>query len=84
MTYVVAITRPAQKEIRDLTIAEATRVRAAIAALADNPRPHGCIKLTDREAWRIRVGDYRVIYEIDDNQLLVTVVQVGNRRDVYR
>ncbi len=64
MTYLVSITRPAQKEINDLPVAEAARVRAAIAALAENPRPQGCIKLTDRDGWRIRVGSYRVIYEI--------------------
>lgn len=66
MTYLVSITRPAQKEINDLPVAEAARVRAAIAALAENPRPQGCIKLTDRDGWRIRVGSYRVIYEISD------------------
>jgi len=65
-------------------VAEAARVRAAIAALAENPRPQGCIKLTDRDGWRIRVGSYRVIYEISDGQLLVTVIRVGNRRDIYR
>lgn len=59
-------------------------MRAAIAALAENPRPQGCIKLTDRDGWRIRVGSYRVIYEISDGQLLVTVIRVGNRRDIYR
>jgi mRNA interferase RelE/StbE len=84
MTYLVSITRPAQKEINDLPVAEAARVRAAIAALAENPRPQGCIKLTDRDGWRIRVGSYRVIYEISDGQLLVTVIRVGNRRDIYR
>ncbi len=59
-------------------------MRTAIAALAENPRPYGCIKLTDRDGWRIRVGNNRVIYEISGGQLLVTVVRVGNRRDIYR
>lgn len=84
MTYLVSILRGAQKEIENLPIADAARVRTAIAGLAEVPRPSGCIKLTGREAWRIRVGDYRVIYEINDGQLLVTVIRVGNRRDIYR
>ncbi len=62
MTYLVSITRPAQKEIDGLPVAEAGRVRAAIAALAENPHPHGCIKLTDRDGWRIRIGNRRDIY----------------------
>jgi len=84
MTYLVSILRRAQKEIEDLPASDAARVRAAIAGLAEDPRPPGCIKLTDRNGWRIRIGDFRVIYEINDGQLLVTVVQVGNRRDIYR
>jgi mRNA interferase RelE/StbE len=60
------------------------RVLAEIQALATNPRPPGCVKLRNRDAWRIRVGDYRVIYEIDDDQQIITVVEAGHRRDVYR
>ena len=58
-------------------------IRAAIDSLADVPRPAGCKKLTDRPAWRIRVRDYRVLYEIDDRVIRVTVIEVGHRRDVY-
>ncbi|MBO1346276.1 MAG: type II toxin-antitoxin system RelE/ParE family toxin [Hormoscilla sp. GUM202] len=60
------------------------RVRDAIFALAEDPRPPGCLKLTNREGWRIRVGDYRVIYEIDDTENIVTILDVDRRRDVYR
>jgi len=84
MTYLVSILRRAQKEIEDLPTSDAARVRTAIAGLAENPRPPGCIKLTGRDGWRIRIGDFRVIYEINDGHLFVTVVQVGNRRDIYR
>lgn len=49
-----------------------------------NPRPSGCLKLTGRNGWRIRGGDYRIIYEIDDKQEMVTVLHIGHRRDVYR
>ncbi len=55
-----------------------------MAALAENPRPTGCIKLTGMEAYRIRVGDYRIVYEITDRVLIVTVIDVGHRREVYR
>jgi mRNA interferase RelE/StbE len=60
------------------------RVSEAIEGLREEPRPPGCRKLSDREGWRLRVGDYRVIYEKDDEQRTVTVLQVGHRRDVYR
>jgi mRNA interferase RelE/StbE len=59
------------------------RVRDDIRYLAENPRPPGCLKLTNREGWRIRVSSYRVIYEIDDEQKIITVLQVGHRRDIY-
>ncbi|MFB2878748.1 type II toxin-antitoxin system RelE family toxin [Floridanema aerugineum] len=59
-------------------------VRDAIRALAENPRAPGCLKLKNCAGWRIRIGDYRVIYEIDDKQEIVTVLHVGNRHDVYR
>jgi mRNA interferase RelE/StbE len=61
------------------------RIAAALLALADNPRPPGCRKLHGLEGWRIRVGDWRIIYHIDDQQLLVTVVEIRRRReDTYR
>lgn len=52
--------------------------------LANQPRPAGRHKLRGRDGWRIRVGNYRVIYEIDDQQSMVTVLHIGHRRDVYR
>ena len=83
MTYMIALLRRAQKELEDLQTGDYERVRDAIARLADNPRPAGCIKLTGREGWRIRVGNNRVIYTIEDKELVVTVIKIGNRRDVY-
>jgi len=53
-------------------------------ALGADPRPHGCKKLTIRDAWRIRVGDYRLIYEVNDGQQAITITNVGHRRDIYR
>ncbi len=60
------------------------RVTEAIRALGDAPRPPAAKKLSGRSAWRIRVGDYRVLYEVDDNRLVVLVVRIGHCRDVYR
>jgi mRNA interferase RelE/StbE len=82
--YQLSILRRAMKELGRLPEGEYERVRDAVAALADDPRPAGCTKLTGREGWRIRVGNYRVIYEIDDARRQVAVVHVGHRRDVYR
>lgn len=84
MSYTISITRRAQQELARLPTKEYEHVRDTIAALARNPRPRGCLKLTAREGWRIRVGKYRVIYEIDDKQRTVVVLHVGLRRDVYR
>ena len=83
MSYEVLILRRAQKELADLPKVDYVRVRDAVAALADAPRPAGCKKLVGREGWRIRSGDYRVIYEIDDAGEKITVLHIGHRRDVY-
>ena len=84
MTFAVSILRSAQKNLNTLTAPEQERVIAAVRKLAVDPRPAGVKKLTGREAWRIRVGDYRVIYEINDNELTVLVIDVGHRREIYR
>ena len=85
MAHQIKIKRPAAKEIAALPKRDRRRVIAAIEALADDPRPEGARKLTNIEnAYRIRVGDYRVVYQIVDNILTVFVVRVGHRKDVYR
>ena len=81
MTYAVTILRSAQKQLAKLDARTRSRISSAIHALADDPRPPGCKKLTGRPAWRIRVGTYRVIYEIQDKELVVTI---GHRREVYQ
>ena len=83
MNYAVSILRRAQKELGQLSSPSFERVCDAIRSLAGNPRPPGCRKLVGREGWRIRVGDYRVIYEIDDPARTVLVLHVGHRRDIY-
>jgi mRNA interferase RelE/StbE len=84
VSYSVLILRRAQSEIGSLPREFSEKLKTAISALADNARPRGCRKLTGREGWRIRVGNYRVIYAIDDQAQTVTVFHVGHRRDIYR
>ncbi len=76
----------AQRELAKLPRAIARRIAAAIEALAADPRPAGVRKLAGGagEGWRVRVGDYRVLYEVRDAELLVTVVKLAHRRQVYR
>jgi mRNA interferase RelE/StbE len=83
--YRVDIARRALRALAALPRGEQQRVRAAIDLLADNPRPPGCTKLTgEDDAYRVRVGVYRIVYEVRDDRLLVHVVRVGHRRDVFR
>jgi len=83
--YKIELTRSAAKEIDKIkTKKDRQRIVARIAALAEEPRPPGCKKLTGQDAYRIRQGSYRIVYIIEDKRLLVTVVKVGHRRDVYR
>ena len=83
--YRIEIKRSAAKEIRAIgRKKERQRVVARIGALASDPRPPGCTKLSGREAYRVRQGSYRIVYTVADDVLLVEVVKVGNRRDVYR
>ncbi len=84
MAYALTILRRAQKELAFLPKEDYQRVRNAIVKLATTPRPDGTLKMTGRQAWRIRVGDYRVIYEIDDDKAVISVIHIGHRSDVYR
>ena len=84
MTYKVEILRSAQKQLAKVDRQDRPRVVSAVRGLASNPRPRGSKKLSGRSAWRIRVGVYRVIYEIFDDRLLILVVTIGHRREVYR
>ncbi len=83
--YAVLLEAAAERSLRRLDAAVFPRVASALRSLADNPRPHGCRKLTgsDRD-WRIRVGDYRVVYELDDRAHEVRVMRIRHRREAYR
>lgn len=84
MKYELLIQRRAQKQLANIPQPSRDHIITAVRSLAENPRPAGTKKLTGREAWRIRTGNYRVIYEIHDDTLVVLVVSVGHRQDVYR
>jgi mRNA interferase RelE/StbE len=83
MPYTVEISLTAQKQLSKLPNQIAERIEEKLLELEDNPRPIGSIKLKGRDAYRIRIGDYRSIYTINDNVLLVIVIKIGHRRDVY-
>jgi len=79
------VARKTVKQLEKLDRIAQKKVVLAVTKLADDPRPHGVKSLVARPGeYRIRVGDYRVVYEIDDNRLLVLVVAVAHRRDAYR
>jgi mRNA interferase RelE/StbE len=82
-TYTVLILPSAQKQLSKLPGSVATRIEDKMLELENDPRPPGCKKLKGRDAWRIRIGDYRVIYEIQDAKLIVTVITIGDRKNVY-
>lgn len=83
--YEVFLERAAQRDVRRLTAQEFHRVVAVIIALAEDPRPPGCRKLSgSKDDWRIRIGDRRVVYEVDDGTKAVRVMRVRHRREVYR
>ena len=82
--YVIVLSKQAKKILDDLSDDIVAPIHNAIFALENNPRPMGYKKLKDRDAYRIRVGNYRIIYEIIDNKLVINIVTIGHRKDVYR
>lgn len=85
MTYAIEFRPAALRDLKTLPVDLRKRIGRKIDSLADNPRPPGVEKLSGREdSYRVRVGDYRIIYEIRDRVLLIIIVEVGHRREVYR
>ena len=84
MTYRVEVRPAALKALRKVDPADARRIQGAIALLAQDPRPPGARALQGRPGLRVRVGDYRIVYTIQDDVLLVIVVTRGHRSEVYR
>jgi len=81
--YQVRIERKAQKQLNKISNPYYSKIKQAILDLGNNPRPTGSKKLKGRNGYRIRVADYRVIYEIIDTQLIVEVIDLGHRKDIY-
>jgi mRNA interferase RelE/StbE len=84
MRYRVILPKSVRKDLDRLPGNVAERVLVRLRALESNPRPTDVKKLKGRPAWRARVGDYRIIYEIHDRELVVIVITIGHRREVYR
>ena len=83
-SYELKIKKEAEREFRSLPKPDLHRVIQKIQTLALNPRPMGCEKLKGEEGYRVRQGDYRIVYLIDDAAKVVRIIRVGHRREVYR
>jgi mRNA interferase RelE/StbE len=81
--YKVVFRKSVYKDLKPIPARDVKRIVSRIDMLADDPRGIGCEKLSGQERYRVRQGIYRIIYEIIDDQLVVTVVKIGHRRDVY-
>jgi mRNA interferase RelE/StbE len=85
VTYRIDVAPRAERALRKLPRAAQKSIDRLFSVLAENPRPPGCVKLTGEErAYRVRAGDYRVVYELYDDRLVVLVVRVAHRREVYQ
>ncbi len=84
MKFTIKIKRNAQKALAKIPSNDQKNIIEAIYELAEKPLPSNCKKLKGKEAWRIRIGNYRVIYEIENNQLLIFVIEIGHRKEIYK
>jgi len=83
-SFTVRIERTPRKFLKTVQISDRKRIDAALMLLAENPIPPKAKKLSARDGYRIRVGDYRIIYEIQNNILVVLIIDIGHRREIYR
>ena len=83
-SYRLVFKKSVAKDLRAIPKRDVARILRDVHGLAEDPRPAGCEKLSGQERYRIRQGRYRIVYEIGDSELVVVVVRVGHRRDVYR
>ncbi len=82
--YAVTLAESARKELRSLPSRVIERMQPKLRELAANPRPSGCKKLQGyKQGWRIRVGDYRIVYTVDDSERRVDIARIAHRKDVY-
>jgi mRNA interferase RelE/StbE len=83
MAYQITLRKRAIKVLEDIPEPYYSKIKIAILSLANNPRPPGCKKLKGRNGYRIRVADYRIIYEIFDEDLIIDVINLGHRKEIY-
>lgn len=83
-SYKLAFKRSVAKDLRAIPNKDVARLLERIEMLKDNPRPSGCEKLSGEEKYRLRQGTYRIVYQIEDDALVVVVVKIGHRREVYK
>ncbi|MCI0440095.1 MAG: type II toxin-antitoxin system RelE/ParE family toxin [Chloroflexi bacterium] len=86
MNYAVILERTAERQLRNLPQSLRRRIDLLIERLSNNPRPRGAIKLSGRtnEGWRVRVGEYRILYTINDRERVVSIYRIAHRREAYR
>ena len=82
--YKVELRRSSQKSLEKIQTQERLKIINTLLELEQNPRPRGIEKVSGVELWRIREGDYRIVFSIDDVEKIITIVRIGHRRDVYR
>ena len=82
--YELVVRPSVSKDTEDIPTNDLKKILLKMKALCDDPRPPGSVKLSGMEYYRVRHGDYRIIYEIEDTRLIVVVVKVGHRREIYR
>ena len=84
MTYEIRLSKKANKELQKLSPEIAKRISIAIYKLASNPRAPNARSMVGSSSWRLRIGDYRVVYDIDDEIITVLVIRIGHRKNIYR
>ncbi len=82
--YKITINKSAAKELEDIPQKDLRKIIKRIRSLARDPRPYGSQKLSGQERYRVRQGDYRIVYSIEDKDLLIDIVKIGHRREIYR
>jgi mRNA interferase RelE/StbE len=82
--YKIQVKRSAEKELAEIPKNELLKILDKIKTLSDDPHPGGSIKLTNQEKYRVRVGNYRVLYKVEINILTIFVVKIGHRKNIYR
>ena len=82
--YKLTIKKSAARELKDIPRKDLRRITKRILSLADNPRPAGSEKLAVKSCYRVRQGDYRIIYSIDEPKRIVDIIKIGHRREIYR